>query len=364
MRWRIALGVGVLALGALLLEGVARLVCRTDEARRERLLSGDDYWIDRWLAAEDAAPPEPGGRPRRAAEIGPLARGDPLHRHDPTLGWVPREGVRQEGLTTNSLGMRGPVDVPLEKPPGERRIVVVGDSFTFGHGVKDEEVWTEKLAQRIGGVRVLNLGVPGYGLDQQCLRLEELGMRLAPDLVLVGLFGPDLDRNELRFRDAPKPRFVLDGDGLRLDNVPVPTLEQLRTTFSRKRVGSYAWTMLRKIAAAGGGTGADAPKWELARRILDRMRAAAERGGSRFAVAYFPAKTTSFDREPDDYEKTVVSWAGANDVALVNVRETFFGLGSGRFREIWHNHWTPFGNEIVAEAVLAGLREFNAIPAR
>jgi hypothetical protein len=363
MRWRIALLLGMVVLGALLLEAVARHLCRTDEQRRERLLVGDDYWVDRWLAAESAPVDRTS---RRADEPGPLSPGDALHRYDERLGWVPRENVRRDGLSTNALGLRGAREFPFEKPAGERRIVVVGDSFTFGDGVKDEEVWTEKLAQKLapthGNVAVLNLGVPGYGLDQHCLRLEEPGIRFSPDLVLVGLFGPDVDRNELTVRDAPKPRFLLDGDGLRLDNVPVPTAEELRRRVEKAAIGSYAWAMFRKMWVARTAEGEDAVKWELARRILDRMRSVSEAGGARFAVAYFPAKGSSFRRDADAYERTVVAWAVERGVPLVNVREAFVALGQNRFREVWHNHWTPFGNEVVADALLAGFREFGVLP--
>jgi hypothetical protein len=92
------------------------------------------------------------------------------------------------------------------------------------------------------------------------------------------------------------------------------------------------------------------------------MQAAAAAAGARFAIAYFPSKPMSFSRNADLYESTVVEWAAARSVPLVNVRETFADLGSGRWREIWHNHWTPFGNEVVADAVLAGLTELGVLP--
>ena len=187
-------------------------------------------------------------------------------------------------------------------------------------------------------------------------------MKFAPDLVLVGVFGDDLDRDELSVRDAPKPRFLLDGDGLKLDNVPVPTPEQLRARVERQRIGSYAFAMFRKMAAARSSDAPEATKWELARRILDRMKQRAEEGGARLAVAYFPKKAVSFGRDADAYEQTVVAWANNHGVALINIREVFNALGSPRFREVWKNHWTPFGNETVAAAIHDGLNEFNALP--
>ncbi len=370
MRRRLALLFAVLVVGALLLEGVARLLCRTDEARRERLLDGDAYWIDRWFAARAARATglEAPTTPMNGGEAAILAPGDPLHRRDPRLGWVPSPGLRRDGLTTSSLGLRGGAEVQFEKKPGERRLVVVGDSFTFGEGVRDEEVWTDRLAKKLEqeqrGITLINCAVMGYGLDQQALRLEELGMKFSPDLVVVGLFGPDLDRNELTFRDDAKPRFVCDGDGLELVNVPVPTEEALLATLGRPSVVSYAWAMASKGMARLRERSPSAPKWELARRILDRMRATAVRGGARLVVAYFPAKPGSFSRNADRHETVVVEWARARGVPLVNVRDAFVALGSNRFFDVWHGHWTPFGNEVVAETIHHRLAELGLLDRR
>ena len=51
-------------------------------------------------------------------------------------------------------------------------ILAVGDSFTFGDEVKDDETWPAHLQQLLGR-RVLNAGVSGYGFDQIVLRAEK-----------------------------------------------------------------------------------------------------------------------------------------------------------------------------------------------
>lgn len=50
----------------------------------------------------------------------------------------------------------------------------LGDSYTFGHGLKDEETLPSRFA-RHGGAAPLNLGVPGWGAHQ-ALRALELGL--------------------------------------------------------------------------------------------------------------------------------------------------------------------------------------------
>lgn len=97
----------------------------------------------------------------------------------------------------NSLGLRGPAVDPVHAP-GVHRIVALGDSFTYGDGVSAEEAWPAQLEQRLNhasGERfeVLNLGVPGYNTAQEYADLEERGLRLAPDLVIVAFTLSDAD---------------------------------------------------------------------------------------------------------------------------------------------------------------------------
>ena len=110
-------------------------------------------------------------------------------------------------LRTNELGFR---DAPVPpKQPGELRIIVLGDSFTVSAGVDQGEMWTrllqERLAKEYPRARVINLAVGGYNIVQYRLVLEEIGLKLAPDLVLVALF-PDndftLDTYQANFRVA------------------------------------------------------------------------------------------------------------------------------------------------------------------
>ena len=95
---------------------------------------------------------------------------------------------------TNSLGFRDTREYPLAKAPGTFRILVLGDSVTFGHGALYEASYPYLLEQRLRewqpGVtwEVWNLGVPGYNTAQELAYLREVGGRYAPDLVIVGVF--------------------------------------------------------------------------------------------------------------------------------------------------------------------------------
>ena len=159
-----------------------------------------------------------------AERYGSPAAGGPLVAIDPELGWTLRENVSglasdepwQADLATNALGFR---DVDHgEKAAGVTRVAVLGDSFVFGSGVKQDEPVTRRLAALLGpSFEVINLGVPGYGTDQALLTLRRWGPRLSPDLVLVGFFWNDVMENaSAEMYGMPKPRFLLAGDSLAL----------------------------------------------------------------------------------------------------------------------------------------------------
>ncbi len=98
---------------------------------------------------------------------------------------------------TNSLGFRDTREYSLAKAPGTFRILVLGDSVTFGHGALYETSYPYLLEQRLREWRpdvkweVWNLGVPGYNTAQELAYLNEVGRRYAPDLVVVGFFPND-----------------------------------------------------------------------------------------------------------------------------------------------------------------------------
>ncbi len=112
----------------------------------------------------------------------------------------------------NNLGFRDPRDYTLAKRPNTFRIVVLGDSVTFGHGSVYEHSYPYLTEQRLKQWRpdvdwqVWNVAVPGYNTAQELAHLKEIGPQFAPDLVVVGFFENDLVDNR---EPAPPGAFRL-----------------------------------------------------------------------------------------------------------------------------------------------------------
>lgn len=201
--------------------------------------------------------------------------------YDPQFGWRSRANLDTEQLGTNSEGWRGRTEHSQPKPPGVRRLLLVGDSYTFGAGVADEEAFAHVLGELLGSEwEVVNISAPGWGTDQQILAFEEAGLACDPDMVVLGFFVRDYSRNLLSFRQYFKPRFELEGEGLRLVGGSVPTPESVfdeyvggerqvggswyRSRFIDKSIGS--WRKFRDRNIHG-----DALGWELVARMMDRF---------------------------------------------------------------------------------------------
>jgi hypothetical protein len=82
------------------------------------------------------------------------------------------------------------------------RMVILGDSFMWGTGVQFPETTGAILEALLGGWRVDNLAMPGFGVDQIWQSAVHRGLPLAPDLVVVGLFPADFERSFHAYRQV------------------------------------------------------------------------------------------------------------------------------------------------------------------
>lgn len=150
----------------------------------------------------------------------------------------------------NSKGLRDD-ETSYEKPEGIFRIVLLGNSRTFGFGVPIEKHFSTLLEGYFKGVEVINMGVSGFGVDQELLYLRSEGFRYEPDLVLayVAHYGDHRHMHTNRWGKA-KPRFVLIDGKLVLTNSPVADSSSLSPSILRKirrwfRRHSKAYEILR-----------------------------------------------------------------------------------------------------------------------
>jgi len=118
----------------------------------------------------------------------------------------------------NGQGMRDRRDFAYEKPPGTKRIVVLGDSFTAGYEVAGDQTYPSVLERELRKsgqrVEVLNTGVSGFGNAEELLYLERELWKYAPDLVVLSFYTNDFADN------VRSGLFRLDDTGRLVEDAP------------------------------------------------------------------------------------------------------------------------------------------------
>jgi lysophospholipase L1-like esterase len=136
-----------------------------------------------WIAAELVV-----------ARLGLLEYAPSMSRGHPTRGYTLRAGYEGESkygipFRVSAQGFRTP-EVAIPKPPGTKRVVVLGDSVTWGAGVREEETFARKLEVMLRSdlscpVEVVNTGISGYGTVQELDVLQNEGLTFEPNVVIV-----------------------------------------------------------------------------------------------------------------------------------------------------------------------------------
>jgi lysophospholipase L1-like esterase len=269
----------------------------------------------------------------------------------------------------NSHGMRD-VEHAVLKPPGTFRIVVLGDSFTFGDGVAPGDAYPKQLERLLNGgaaggaaYEVLNAGVPGYSTAIEAIHLEELGLRFDPDLVLLGFMlndaeagGQNLEDSGgagalARVKDWVKANFGLYHflrARLKRLEASVATAANGDGNGAPGRIGGASVEPLRLAAR-----GEPSPGWDACRGGLQRIARLAGERGIPVVVLIFPYLVNLDDGYPLKEEHAVVARAaGEAGMQALDLLEAFTGIDPPT---IWvsetDSHPNARGHELIAAAV-------------
>jgi hypothetical protein len=279
---------------------------------------------------------------------------------DPLIGRIPKDGLSlrlPEGFSIN-IGEHGTRRNGETPPRAERPLTLaVGDSFAFGDDVNDADSWPAFL-ERISGRRVINAGVPGFGLDQAVLRAEQLTPIYAPDIIVVALIPHDVRRCAMSYWSGmPKPYFDLDTGALRLNPAPVPPQ---RAFASLKRVLAVSVTLDLLFPTYLHWQGPEAVmvhdrSHDVACGLMQRLAAFGRAHRARVIILAHPQEPESA-REDLDITHRVLACAQANDLPTVNLFPVFERLSPTQRTGLFAGHLTPEGNRLVATELAALLK--------
>jgi len=276
--------------------------------------------------------------------------------HSAELGWVnrPHQNTRTVGgwsVRTSSAGFRDR-EYRRTKPGGVLRILLVGDSFTFGYGVAEDSTYgkqLERLLRRAGpsceGVQVINAGVNGYNTLQEVAFVRVIGIEYAPDIVLVGFTPNDImgaaeAKTMLRF---PLLRKLLAESALYQFFAP-----RTKAVLLRKQRRAYEETMSKFLQLPDSAVLA---RWQQVRAALADLQAIAKQHSFQPVVVVLPS------------ERQVLGTEGTSPQKLFRALETETGLpvvdllppliqaadqGASLFLDEPTRHPSPSGHAVAA----------------
>lgn len=327
--------------------------------------------------------PPPGLIPFGIVETRELMKPDPVRGYRYASGYSRR--IVTENYTidfeTNSFGLR---DVEPESVAADRvPILVVGDSYTQGHGVEAFEAWPKQIEARRPGLHLWNAGVSGYGLEQMRRTAEQLRERLNPRALLVGVYGHGYSRvrdpyvvvegNAGIMRRSVAGGLVVTEDGYLLPVFGRPGLKPAGLWVDQhfQVLGHLLHLALgpRLLGQRAALPDAVTHIEDLAKDMqpmldeLVALDAEAHAWGIPMAVLLIGPVQADGSIAPiqRQYDEIIVSFARAHRLCLVDSTPSLEASGLGpALRLGGDTHWSPAAHRIAAETFLSTLERADA----
>jgi lysophospholipase L1-like esterase len=267
-----------------------------------------------------------------------VVRGAQVFAFKPNVSGVFPGGVdmkRTFPYRTNSHGLRDR-DRPA-KPPGTKRVLVVGDSYTWGYAVTEEEAYpqaAERLLKERGrpDIEVINGGMPDYNSRQERQLLEQLLPIYEPDAVFLAYVVNDAEPSTA----MPVP--------------PEETYRHARSWFLTEAADRLNRRVFRRrlLPSAKDNVGSSyldgfeegSVKWRDSREAIREMRDLAAAAGIPFTVLILPDVTQDLD---DRYHwrpihDAVVRWGGELNIPTFDLLNEFRGRDHQTLLVPWDGH--------------------------
>lgn len=278
----------------------------------------------------------------------PQAEAPDLFQSDPDIGYRLRPSMTTTyrypvtspdllPLVSNADGFRSGRE--LDGQDDRQRVLVVGDSFIYGLGVRVEDRVSDQLEAMEPSWRVDNLGIPGWGLDLMVRAIERYAGKAKPRIVILAIYSGDLERLGPYFAGMGYafPKFDLVGGEL----VTVP--------FPRRRF----WERLRLVQLAYRTIwNRDRNRYDLNAALLNRYWRDAGTMGFTPVIVFHPSR---YDNADDRQRRVFLrQWTERQGVPFLDLTAALQDAGVENVFLENNLHWNSTGHRIAA----AELRTF------
>lgn len=279
-------------------------------------------------------------------------------------GYFSRRWYRSAPVQRNHAGFRGR-EFEEHKPPGVYRIAVVGDSFTFGNGVRQEDRYSDLLqAQLPSHVEVLNFGVPGANTPEHRHLVQQLLHDAHPDFILLQWYVNDVEDDDAAGRPAfralmryrPLHNWLNDHSAL----YTVASMQWAETQVALGMTTSYTDYLRRRLGDP------NTPDSIRDRELLRDLIASAQQAHVPIGIVLFPDTATTLDQTyPFGYlhERTLAMCA-EREITCLDLRSAFAQVAD--LKTLWANrldhHPSAKANSIAAVKIFETFARQWAVP--
>jgi len=279
-------------------------------------------------------------------------------------GYFTQRWFHTGAVHLNSSGFRER-EFSAQKPAGTYRIAVVGDSFTYGNGVRQEDRYSDLLQARLPAhFEVLNFGAPGANTPEHRSLVSHLLSDVHPDFVLLQWYINDMEDDDATGRPAFRPLVPMRSLHNWLNDVSalytVANMQWAQVQVMLGMTTSYSDYLHNRL---GDPNSHDS---QVDRNLLLDLIAQCQRAGVRLGIVLFPDTAVSPGKDyPYGYlHDRVLEICQAQNLLCADLRHEFSLIKDNRL--LWANrldhHPGKLANEIAAVKIFETYSSMWAAP--
>jgi len=234
--------------------------------------------------------------------------------HRPKPGFEMKTSNPESSVTwkINSKGLRDN-EIGYDKPPGTYRILGLGDSFTFGYAVEQEDTFLHKLEALLNHdhpngksfkhFETINMGVGGYGQVSEYNIMTKEGLKYKPDMIILAVcVGNDVQESLIELGKVSssgqpsgntpenKRGFIYKiknylGQRLHTYSFISKRLHKLLVKYKIRKVSEYTVDIFNRKSKAQVSEG-----WKVSKEFILKIADTAKMNSAEFLVIFIPVR--------------------------------------------------------------------------
>lgn len=293
-----------------------------------------------------------------------------LFKFHPKLGYAPKRNISLKiknkpfedySVTIDKEGFRKSFENNAEK-----KVLTIGDSFTFGEEVSDKDTWQSCLNKSQKVFKFFNAGVGGYGTAQALLRGEIIRESRTFDYVLIStLVNHNFIRDQNEFNGGfPKPSVVKKGSVLKYS---WPINKEIKgskfaTLSTQKKIPLYFWLL--------GNSKLIERIYPIYKDVISNTLSLKNKDAApiKEIIDWTIKKSTNFETKviwllqypskissKENFErKLILNTLKIYNIPYIDTYEKLHVMENNNPKNepIWQGHHTPYGNKLVCKEIL------------